>query len=660
MKGNFCRSLIFILLVGVAGLAATPFAQAAAAVAAGQAAAGPPRRVVSLVPAVTELLFAMGAGQALVGVTLHDLQPAEAHGKAVVGGFFAPSPSRIEALDPDLIIVSDLHQEVRDHFAGKVALLDIPADSLEQAFARMEELGALFGRSEAAMALARKNREQMATIAAKVAGVPEERRPRAMRLMGVEPLSAPGDDSFQNGFIRAAGGRPPQFGKQGNVIGLDPREIAAFDPEAIYVCGDSQREKVLARADLAGVAAVRQGRVFSFPCDLTCRAGVNMGGFVSWLAARLHEERFSDPALQVEVDRVLASRPLELDLPVVAQARVVESQVRDFGNKTLLIEFTSPQHILSTLEGERSGITAAGNHYYPPPSWGLGHATGLDGLREKVLGALDLQAEDTSLLFTGADMDHLAVVEKSHKEMRVVALVTAGVQSNAMRMGVDEGGFYEPGTINVIILSNMRLSPRAMARAVITATEAKSAALSDLDIRSTYSPQVAATGTGTDNVLVVEGQGVGIDNSGGHTKMGELIASAVYDGVRRAVAGQNGIVAGRSIFARLKERRLTLWTVAASAPENCTLDRPALARALEELLLEPEYAGFLTQALAADDAYQAGRDAGRQAFALWAEKVAADLASGREVAWRAGEAGEMPPPLDLALAALVGGLCQGR
>lgn len=625
-----------------------------------EATQGPPSRVVSLVPAVTELLFAMGAGEALVGVTLHDLQPAEVHGKVVVGGFFAPSVDRIEALDPDLIIVSDLHQEVRDHFADRVAILDMPADSLEQAFARMEGLGALFGRGEAARALVMRNREQLALLAAKVAGIPEERRPRAMRLMGVEPLSAPGDDSFQNEFIRAAGGGPPQFGRQGNVIGLAPEEIAAFDPEVIYVCGDSQREKVLARADLAGVTAVRRGRVFSFPCDLTCRAGAHVGDFVSWLAARLHEERFADPALQVAADRVLASRPLELDLPVVARARVVESRIRDFGNKTLLIEFSSPQRLLSTLEGERSGITAAGNHYYPPPSWGLGHATGLDGLRQTVLAALGRQVNDTSLLFTGADMDHLAVVEKSHREMRVVALVTAGVHSNAMRMGVDEGGFYEPGTINVVLMSNMRLSPRAMTRAIITATEAKSAALNDLDIRSTFTPRVAATGTGTDNVLVVEGQGAGIDNSGGHTKMGELIAAAVYDGVRRAIAGQNGIVAHRSIFARLKERRLALWTVAASAPENCALDRAGLARALEELLLEPEYAGFLTQALAADDAYQAGRDAGREAFAFWAEKVAADLASGREVAWKAGQAGEEAPPLDLAFAALVNGICLGR
>jgi len=90
----------------------------------------------------------------------------------------------------------------------------------------------------------------------------------------------------------------------------------------------------------------------------------------------------------------------------------------------------------------------------------------------------------------------------------VYALVTAGVKSNAVRMSADEGRFYEPGTINIILLPNMKLTLRAMARAIISATEAKTAALMDLDIRSSYSSSMhRATGTGTDNIIVVEGKG---------------------------------------------------------------------------------------------------------------------------------------------------------
>ncbi|MBR9986561.1 MAG: adenosylcobinamide amidohydrolase, partial [Desulfosarcina sp.] len=73
-------------------------------------------------------------------------------------------------------------------------------------------------------------------------------------------------------------------------------------------------------------------------------------------------------------------------------------------------------------------------------------------------------------------------------------------------------------TINIIVLANMRLTPRAMNRAIISATEAKTAALQDLDIRSSYTPMTnPATGTGTDNIIVVQGDGTRIDNAGGHT-----------------------------------------------------------------------------------------------------------------------------------------------
>ena len=120
---------------------------------------------------------------------------------------------------------------------------------------------------------------------------------------------------------------------------------------------------------------------------------------------------------------------------------------------------------------------------------------------------------------TGADMDKLSVQTTQFRKMKVYALVTAGVSSNALRMSRDTGPFYEPGTINIIIMTNMQLSDRAMTRAIITATEAKTAALEDLDIRSSYTPlKHSATGTGTDNIIVVQGTGVHIDNAGGHTK----------------------------------------------------------------------------------------------------------------------------------------------
>ena len=89
---------------------------------------------------------------------------------------------------------------------------------------------------------------------------------------------------------------------------------------------------------------------------------------------------------------------------------------------------------------------------------------------------------------TAADMDNLAVVTKEYKPFVVTALVTAGAKTNAIRTGVDEGknieGAEPHGTVNIMILTNARLTDGAMARAIVTVTEAKTAAFEDLKVQA--------------------------------------------------------------------------------------------------------------------------------------------------------------------------------
>jgi adenosylcobinamide amidohydrolase len=80
-----------------------------------------------------------------------------------------------------------------------------------------------------------------------------------------------------------------------------------------------------------------------------------------------------------------------------------------------------------------------------------------------------------------------------------------------------------------------------LARAIITATEAKTAALQDLDVRSTFTPQNQATGTGTDNIIVASGKMVGkpLRITGGHTKMSELIGVSTKKAIIEAIKKRN-------------------------------------------------------------------------------------------------------------------------
>lgn len=588
-----------------------------------------PHRVVSLVPAITEILMRLGAADSVVGITVHDTWPIETAGKTIVGGFQHPDLSRIAELQPDVIFSADLHREALAKLPCKATTICLAPKTIAEGFANIRLLGKIFHRESRAEEIIAEEQRQLEVIAEKVAKIPQAEKQRVLRLMGTNPPMVPGDDSFQNEYIRAAGGIASHFQKNGQSIPVTFAELQDFNPQVIYSCGRPQSVAALQQAGWGGIDAVRNGRVLSFPCELTCRLATHGGDFVSWLAASVYEDAFSRREQDVQKEEVVSRKPLTVDLAYVQDAAIVYSNISDFRNKTLLLNFNRPMQVVSTLEGQRSGITTVANHFFPPPAWGLSHGQGVEELRANSLAVLHLKADSTAMLFTGADMDNLAVVKKTFRDMEVVALVTAGVEGNAMRMGADSGNYYEPegkahsgkpGTINILLLSNMQLSPHAMTRAIISATEGKTAALQDLDIRSSYSGAThPATGTGTDNIIVVEGAGIAIDGAGGHTKMGELIARAVYDGVREAIGKQNGLTEKRSIFKQLEERKIFLGQI---WPE----DAKTRAR-VERLLLDGKNAAFMQAALAISDRYESGLITDLSAFNAWCQVMADGLSA---------------------------------
>ena len=177
-------------------------------------------------------------------------------------------------------------------------------------------------------------------------------------------------------------------------------------------------------------------------------------------------------------------------------------------------------------------------------------------IQEKTAQRLGLRSEDIAMMATAADMDNLAIVTKTFKPFVVTVLATAGAKGNALRTGVDEGTYIEPdplvdqpspakepkpGTINIMVLTNARVTDGGMARAIITATEAKTAALEDLHVQSTYTKGVQATGTGTDSMIIsLRRFRTTGDLSRGHSRIGELLGKAVYEAVLEALEKQNG------------------------------------------------------------------------------------------------------------------------
>lgn len=237
-------------------------------------------------------------------------------------------------------------------------------------------------------------------------------------------------------------------------------------------------------------------------------------------------------------------------------------------DKLVSLRFRRPFRVISTSQsngGLADHLDTVFNHQCCEPA---GHQ--MDDLikahrrpalyNSLLLSGHGLEDRAAAGLGTAANMNNLCVAEESFRDLTVVAMATGGVEGNAARAG-DPASYYEfdgvferrgsigpeqQGTINVMVAVNTPLSEGALVRAVMTATEAKTALLQELSIPSRQSASIA-TGTGTDQIAVMapaEGH-LPLVSAGHHSVLGELIGRAVHRAIGETLTLQNGLTPTR-------------------------------------------------------------------------------------------------------------------
>ena len=213
----------------------------------------PPRRIISLIPNVTEILFAIGAGPQVVAVSTYDVEPPEVRSLPTVGALVDPDTERIISLRPDFVITygsqADLQEQLK---RASIPFFDYRHGGLDHIMVTMRALGARTGHVDQAEKVARGLQSAIDAVKARVAGKP---RPRTLLVFGREPGSlrniyASAGRGFLHDMLVVAGGEDVLNDIEKESAQISAETILARKPDVILELNAANR---LNEADLKAV-----------------------------------------------------------------------------------------------------------------------------------------------------------------------------------------------------------------------------------------------------------------------------------------------------------------------------------------------------------------------------------------------------------------------
>jgi iron complex transport system substrate-binding protein len=274
-----------------------------ACLAAALIASAAPKRIISLVPNVTEMVYAIGAGSRVVAVSSYDTYPPEVRSLPNVGALLDPNVERILSLKPDLVIVYGSQDDLKRQLAkAGIDTFGYRHGGLDAVTATIRELGGKLGETAAAGALAAKLDRDLDAIRQRVAGRP---RPRTLLVFGRERLSlrgiyASGGVGFLHDMLVAAGGDDIFADVKAESVQATTEQIISRRPDVIlevraanesFPSGDRDAEARTWNA-LGSVPAVRNNRVLFLFDDRIVVPGPRVADGTRALAEALHPEAF--------------------------------------------------------------------------------------------------------------------------------------------------------------------------------------------------------------------------------------------------------------------------------------------------------------------------------------------------------------------------------
>jgi iron complex transport system substrate-binding protein len=262
-----------------------------------------PRRIVSTAPSITEMLYALGLGDRVVGVTTFCHYPPEAARKPKIGNYLRPDVEAILALRPDLVIAEkSMIRQAITLPRLKLNVLEVDDSTVQGIYESIRAIGHATGTAQKAEAVCRGMRNELESIRRRTSRLPLV---RVLFVVGrtpgrIEDLIAAGSSSYLNEVMEIAGGR--------NVLGdaaiayakVSLEEVLSRDPDVIIDMGEMAQTVGVTEEQKRAVAslwrrypnlkAVRTNKVFAVASDLFVVPGPRVADAARRLAGLLRPE----------------------------------------------------------------------------------------------------------------------------------------------------------------------------------------------------------------------------------------------------------------------------------------------------------------------------------------------------------------------------------
>ena len=255
------------------------------------------QRYISLAPSTTEILFALGLDEEIVGVSSYCDYPPEASEKEKVGDFSRPNTEKIISLKPDYIFCTGLEQAPAVQQLKRLGLRVYVADpsTIRQLLQSIREIGEITYRQKESTELTRRLQDEIDTISKITAEIEFTNKPKVFIEIWSAPLTTAGKGSFVDELITLAGGVNAAGATKRPYSFISPEEIISRDPEIIILAymtnGNNAVTSVSERPGWSRISAVRHNRVYdTINPDLLLRPGPRIIEGLKQLFSIIHPE----------------------------------------------------------------------------------------------------------------------------------------------------------------------------------------------------------------------------------------------------------------------------------------------------------------------------------------------------------------------------------